>query len=224
MKIIKSTVIGFSAIANVGISSLAHAEIGGELTLVSDYLANGISQTQGDPALQGSLEWTFDQVPGAYFGTWASNIDAGEGDDTWLENEIYAGYTRAVNDGLKVDYGIIHYTYYGDDRSFEADFDEIYLNLSETSELGKTALSTYYSWNYSGTDASHIIVSLSQAFFLSTGHELSFVIDRLVSLDHDAYQWDENDGMTPAYTRYGAQYLASYDALSFGLSVDDTNL
>ena len=45
------------------------------VTAVSDYLFNGVSQTQEDPALQASFDWADDS--GIYAGVWGSNVDFG---------------------------------------------------------------------------------------------------------------------------------------------------
>ncbi|MFR0657359.1 TorF family putative porin, partial [Pantoea sp. SIMBA_079] len=50
----------------------AHAEVSGSITLTSDYLFRGITQTDGEPALQGGLEWAGDS--GFYVGAWGSSI------------------------------------------------------------------------------------------------------------------------------------------------------
>jgi uncharacterized protein (TIGR02001 family) len=50
---------------------------GGSLTGTSDYIFRGISQTRGDPAVQGSLEasYALHDLFKPYVGAWASNID-----------------------------------------------------------------------------------------------------------------------------------------------------
>ena len=46
------------------------------VTGVSDYLFNGVSQTQEDPAIQACFDWAGDT--GWYAGVWGSNVDFGE--------------------------------------------------------------------------------------------------------------------------------------------------
>lgn len=45
----------------------AHAEVSGSITLTSDYLFRGVTQTDEQPALQGGVEWAHDS--GFYVGT-----------------------------------------------------------------------------------------------------------------------------------------------------------
>lgn len=51
-----------------------------EAGLFSDYRSRGISQTQGDPAVQGSA--TLTHSSGLYVGAWSSNVDFGNGSKT----------------------------------------------------------------------------------------------------------------------------------------------
>ena len=70
-------------------------------TLVSDYRANGISQTLGDPAAQ--LAITLSHASGLYAGLWSSNVDFGHGSKTRQEIEYYAGYFWQINDNISLD-------------------------------------------------------------------------------------------------------------------------
>ena len=49
---------GLAALVLLASASMAHAELSGTLAAVSDYNWRGITQTAGDPALQGSIDWT----------------------------------------------------------------------------------------------------------------------------------------------------------------------
>ena len=77
------------------------------VTGVSDYLFNGVSQTQEDPAIQASFDWAGDT--GWYAGVWGSNVDFGE--DTNIEFDGYVGYYTALNDVLNLDVGIAPVSY-----------------------------------------------------------------------------------------------------------------
>lgn len=89
--------------------------------VVSDYLYRGISQTHGDPALQGGIDYAF--VNGFYVGAWASTeswvkdyTDRGN-----IEVDLYGGYRGAFsNPDWTYDVGAIAYTYpgHGDAVSF----------------------------------------------------------------------------------------------------------
>src|SRR5574340_378674 len=71
----------------VGLPTLAMAEeesphkLSANVGMTSDYIFRGISQTGGDPAVQGGLDYTHSS--GFYLGTWGSNVG-------WIED--YQGY------------------------------------------------------------------------------------------------------------------------------------
>ncbi|MFC3694413.1 TorF family putative porin [Chenggangzhangella methanolivorans] len=70
----------------------------------SDYLVRGISQTKGDPAVQGYVEvQAFDWV---YAGVWASSVNFGGAQDPSAEVDIYGG-VRHTFDKLTLDAGYV---------------------------------------------------------------------------------------------------------------------
>ncbi|BBB26723.1 TorF family putative porin [Amphritea japonica] len=101
------------------------AEVSGTVSFTNDYRFRGISQSAGDPAVQGSLDVAFDN--GVYAGVWGSNVDFE--DDAKLEIDYYVGYGNDINDGLSYDVSYAFYTYPG---------------YSSDSEYGELALALYY--------------------------------------------------------------------------------
>lgn len=87
----------------------------GSVTLASDYLFRGLTQTNKNPALQAGIE--FDHASGFYAGAWGSNIswlsDLG-GISSSLEIDAYLGYRATVADALGFDFGVYTYYYPGD--------------------------------------------------------------------------------------------------------------
>ena len=83
----------------------AFAGVSGGITLASDYLFRGVSQTQGDTAVQWNLEA---EKNGVYGGTWGSQVDFGG--EASIEYDFYGGY-RWENDAVGVDVGLIQYNY-----------------------------------------------------------------------------------------------------------------
>ena len=64
------------------------ADVSSTVTYTSNYLFNGITLTDHDPALQPSLDWS--SGDGWYAGLWASNIKFSPGTD--LEFDATVGY------------------------------------------------------------------------------------------------------------------------------------
>lgn len=122
----------------LGATSQALGAFGLSLTLTSDYVWRGVSQTLGDPAIQGSVDYEHDS--GFYAGVWASNVDffdedepgADPDDDDGADVEIdyTLGFAGEFENGLGWDVGVIFYTFPGADDDLLDDSEEVYLGVS----------------------------------------------------------------------------------------------
>jgi len=105
----------------------------GNITMASDYIFRGVSQTQHKPALQGGFDYSHSS--GVYLGTWASNVawvkDTGFKDASSLEWDFYGGYRFGLGE-LSADIGALYYYYPGDKISGVANTNstELYAGLS----------------------------------------------------------------------------------------------
>ena len=106
----------------IGSVSLHAAEFESNVALSNDYVWRGMSQTTEEPAISGGFDIAGEN--GLYFGTWASNVEFGDG--AALELDWYAGYGGETESGVSYDFGYLAYTYPGEDS---LDFEEIYLGL-----------------------------------------------------------------------------------------------
>lgn len=107
--------------------------------IYSNYIFRGISQTGGDVALQGGIDYTHSS--GFYLGTWGSNVGwiedyQGYGSGN-VEIDVYGGYRGAFgSSGVTYDLGAIQYIYPGKRynsataiTAVDADTTEIYVGL-----------------------------------------------------------------------------------------------
>ncbi len=195
------------------LSSSAFADWSSTVTLASDYLFNGVSQTDEKPALQGSIDWS--GASGLYAGGWASNVDFG--DDTNIEADIYIGYYTAINEAVNLDVGVAQYTYHGANYSSEGDYTEFYAKWN----FGATDLNFWYAWDYFGTGAGHYIVMLNHTFTLNDDLTVLIGIDRSTSLDDDKWQWEAGDD---SYTHWQVTSNFSTSGFDFSLGVHGTDL
>jgi uncharacterized protein (TIGR02001 family) len=119
------------SIALLALVPVARAgELHGYLTLGSDYVFRGISQTNGDPTVQGGIDYAHEN--GLFAGLFAADVDfpdnpAGK-DLRQSELDLYAGYGRAINRNWAWDAALIHYEY-PDSGSFDYAYDEIAVNF-----------------------------------------------------------------------------------------------
>ncbi|MFM7028882.1 MAG: TorF family putative porin [Chakrabartia sp.] len=106
--------------------------VNGSATLTSDYRFRGISQTDKNFALQGSL--TVSHASGAYVGVWGSSVDdyiANGGDQ---ELDLIAGFKKTIG-GTTVDVGGVYYYYPGSSQlsaNYNSDFLELYGSVAQT--------------------------------------------------------------------------------------------
>jgi uncharacterized protein (TIGR02001 family) len=195
-----------AAIGLLSASAAVHAEISSTWTLTSDYDFRGITQTDEDPALQASFDYSNES--GWYVGAWASNVDF-PGYDGSVELDLYTGFSGGEEDGLGWDVGLVWYTYPGSDSSDTedkiADFPEIYGGITYGIWSGKL----WYSNDFGGTDDSSI--------YLDGGVDIP--LPRNLSLAiHAGYS--DGDGIKASY---GVSNYFDY-SVGIGYTVNNFNL
>lgn len=79
------------------------------IAITSNYVSDGTTQTEDNPALQGYVEF---EASGFYGGLWMSNVEFKGADDS-LELDVYAGYRGETPGGLA--YDISYYRYFYND-------------------------------------------------------------------------------------------------------------
>ena len=110
-------------------SSASAAEFSGRVTATSEYINRGQAVSNGDPALQLSLDFALEN--GGFFGLWASSIDI-ETASSKRETELdyYVGYQHAVGARLDLTGTLIRYTYPGQTGPIDYDYTEALLTLT----------------------------------------------------------------------------------------------
>ncbi|MCV2886358.1 TorF family putative porin [Aestuariibacter sp. AA17] len=197
-------------------SSAAMANWSTTVTATSDYMFNGVSQTDNNPAIQGSIDYSAES--GWYAGTWASNVDFG--DETDVEWDVYAGNYWQLTPEIGLDAGIAYYTYHGASYSDELNYPEAYAKFNYASNLGTTEFNMWYSWDYFGLDANHHIFMLAHTFSVAEGHNIRVSADRSTSNNTDRWNWNGRD----AYNHVRIAYQTSYNGLDFEVAAEDTNM
>ncbi|WP_052234829.1 TorF family putative porin [Alteromonas macleodii] len=198
-------------------SSASFADWSANISAVSDYTFNGVSQTQNDPALQGGVDKAFDN--GTYAGTWASNVDFGG--DTNLEWDFYVGRYQMLTETVSLDYGIAYYSYHGGDDSSDGNYPEVYTKFGYASDYGSSELNFWYTWDYFGTGAKHAIAMVAHTFEFAPNHHLRASFDVSNSLDSDKWLWNGDD---TSFYHYRLAYQTSYEGFDFEIAAENTNL
>ncbi len=191
-------------------ASVATAEISANVTLASDYVWRGISQTQNTGAISGGFD--YEHKSGFYAGVWGSNIDFG--DEAQMELDLYAGYGFSITEELTADVGVLKYTYPGDNGW---NFTETYANLSYMGfTLGYAASGTITA------DESTDYISLSYETELpgEVGLAVGYAI-----YDYKDASFTDGDGSTEDdYANWSLGLSKSFFGLDFGLTYTDTDL
>lgn len=125
--------------------------VSGNVALVSDYRFRGVSQSGGDPAVQGGITLTHES--GLYVGAWSSSIALDKPGAGAIhgsqELDLTAGYSREIASGLVADAGLAYYAYPGGHVG-KAEFVEPYASLSTTYGPARLKLGANYAWAQGG--------------------------------------------------------------------------
>jgi uncharacterized protein (TIGR02001 family) len=128
------------------------ADFGGYVTLTTDYVKRGVTQSDGDPALQLGVEMSFEN--GFFLGAWGSTVDISNGPATQRDLEVnyYAGYVLDASDSWRLSAGAVAYVYPGQTGNFDYDYleytlgssfdDRIWLQVAYSPDLYNSGKST----------------------------------------------------------------------------------
>ncbi len=199
-------------------SGAAQADWSTTVTVASDYMFNGVSQTNNDPALQASLDYAGSN--GWYTGVWTSNVDYG--DVAEREIDPYIGQYIELNDSWALDYGIAYYTYHNGNNGSSLNYPEVYAKFSRSADLGTTGFNFWYTWDYFGTGAGHVIGMVTHTYPLADNHSIFVGVDYSKSLDEDKYAWEADGGTS--YIHYKIAYQTSFYGFNVEIGAENTTL
>jgi len=123
----------------------AWAQVSGQIALTSDYRWRGVSLSDGQPAVQGSL--SYDHSSGLFAGLFASNVELYAGDGG-LSAQAFAGFARRWRDDASWDAGVVGYAYPQSDQGKSYNFFEAFAGAT----LERFGLRLYLSDSYYGRD------------------------------------------------------------------------
>jgi uncharacterized protein (TIGR02001 family) len=137
----------------------------GSVTLASDYVFRGVSQTLERPALQGELDWEHES--GFHLGAWGSNVRFEDGDGS-LEQDFYGGYETSLGD---VSVNVEAYFYWYPSDESEYDYWEFPVELEYEAEPLTLSGSVSYSPDYYGYAGNAVYLNAGVAMELPLGDE-----------------------------------------------------
>lgn len=186
----------------------AQAEITGNVTLATDYVFRGISQTDEKGAIQGGFDWSGDS--GLYAGIWASNVNFGG--DASTEMDYYIGYAGETDGGFGYDVGVIYFDYEGQS---DLDYIEYVLGLS----YADFSVGFVYADEFGDGGPEYMYYSAGYSLSLTDDISVDFNIG-FTDTDEDDY-WEEG---ADSYTDYGVTFGYRAMDLDFALALIGTDL
>lgn len=146
----------------------AESNLTWNLSVTSDYVFRGITQSNFKPALQGGLDYAFGDT-GLYVGAWASNVDFADPDGPDIEVDSYIGYSTDINDSWNLDFSVVRYSYLGSRDAYgDIDYNEFFAKTTFNEMLTFTV---GYANDYSNLDYSSLYLNLAGSWEL--GNEVS---------------------------------------------------
>lgn len=116
----------------------AHADgsVSGLVSIGTDYVFRGVSQTYGGATLQGAVNY---RHPSGWFaGVWASNVDPYPFDASFAETNVYVGKGWSLSPSWTANATYTRYQYVFDHRRKPYDYGEIALSLAFEDRLTAT--------------------------------------------------------------------------------------
>lgn len=204
--------IGFAMPAQAS-ENATFGTFGGNLTIATDYMFRGVSNSNEKPQVQAGINWSHDS--GIYAGVWATNTDFG-GSGNSMELDPYIGFADSIGDtGFSYDVGYWLYTYPGSESDF--DYSEFYAIGTWTSGDLSLSPSVWYSINYFGEDFLDEVEGL--AYDLTASHALPWNMDVSARVGEQTFR-DGGDGLDYLFYDIGVTRMAG--GFSLGLRWHDT--
>ena len=194
------------AVAETVNSPVGDFDVSMNVGLTSDYMFRGISQTQGNGAIQGGLDVVHES--GLYVGTWASNVDFGG--DASVEFDYYFGFGNNITEDISYDLGWIKYDYPGESG---LNFSEYYGSLTAYGFKVGAA----YSDDFGGSDTT---------LYSYVGYEYTLPYDIGLALQYGNYDFKDAtfDSGEDSYNDWSIGLTKTLIGLDFGLTYTDTDL
>lgn len=164
-------------LCSLSFESVSAADVSYMLSMHSDYVFRGVSQTRSGPSLQASID--IDTGAGWYGYLWASNVDYVEppepDDGARSEWNLLVGYNQAINDRLQADISWVQYLMPGTTQGIDYDYSEWTGSITvddrhtiAVSYAGDVMASGEAGWHYLA--GSSFALPLDTTMELSVGH------------------------------------------------------
>ncbi len=232
---------GDKAKAAAGTAPPATLTVSGSAAIASDYRFRGVSQSDGEMAVQGGI--TVSHESGLYAGVWGSNL-AGWGTfgGANVELDLIGGYKAKLADNATLDGGLTWYMYPG--GADKTDFAEPYVKLTGTTGPATLTAGAAYApkqqaigkWYATGADAAAGLYTSpggkDDNLYLWGDGALALAGTPITAKAHVGHSWGQ-DGLGPNATAVAptGEYWdwslgadATWHSLTFNVSYIDADI
>ncbi len=159
--------------------------LSGSLTLASEYMTRGFSDSDSHPALQGNVVLEHDSGWAAE--VWASNVDYNDSWEAKAEVDFYLTYTFGLGPG-DMSVGAGYYWYPGAERSLDYDHYEFILSYESTlpNDIATLGAEAYYSPDFFADSGTGVYLAATADVPLP-------VLEGLSLVGHVGHQWVEDN-------------------------------
>ena len=196
--------------------------IAGTLGFTTDYVFRGISQTDNNPAVQGSLEYSVPLAApvSSYVSVWGSNVDFADAD---LELDWTGGFRGNITEAFSYDLNVVYYTYPGTPKFREYNNVDVGLKLAYDFEVAAPYVGFRYSPEYFGKSGHAELYTVGVTVPLAYGMLKDYGVKLMAEADRQVIERNAAFG-TPDYNYYMVGIGASAFTLDFALAYYDTNI
>jgi uncharacterized protein (TIGR02001 family) len=211
------------------LGATAQADSGSSFTanvgVTSDYRFRGQSQTQTEPAVFGGIDYVGES--GIFAGVWASNVDFNDAAETYLEVDVYAGYTFPIGTKTTGTVKVAYYAYpLADYPAGAKQNDYLELIAAIGHDFGGVTAGAEFAWSPDFFLESGESAELAGSLSVPLADTFLFFDGGLSASGRVGYQWiDDNANFgTPDYAFFDIGLVAKVDRLTFDLRYVDTDL
>lgn len=202
-------------------SSAIAAEVRGTLSFMTDYVSRGYSKSNGNPTVQGNLDYEHDS--GFYTGVWVSHVDFGDhetSDQANVELIPYLGWSLPLAEDWRFDSYLSRYFYDGRLFGQNSDYNELNVlgHFRDLASLRVAWSENYYNRNHSALDYELTLrYPFTDTFEAAAGFGFS---DTMKALQYSYLYW--NAGVT-WFFKYGSMDLRYVQAARSGHPLEDAS-
>jgi uncharacterized protein (TIGR02001 family) len=211
-KLLNSLIL--AALAVPGVAMAEDSPFSGNVSLTTDYLYRGITQTDHNGAIQGGFDYA--DPSGFYIGTWGSNISWLKVPGSSLELDTYAGYSADFATDFNYNVGVLRYNYAGQYPAgyVSANTNEIY------GSIGWKMLSAKYSRSLTNLFG---FTDSSGAGYLELNASYTIEGPAVDLSAHYGKQTIPNNS-SAEYSDYNVKAAKAFGAYTWAFMVSNTNL